>query len=140
MCTLLVASLIFCGMPGMLYNTSLSASCGCTNSLLVQIMYRSIRAELGCGIRQGSLALRGRTHQECCASVQVGRTGRAGNAGRVTSLYLPEQAILAEAIRAAIEAGEPIEGAFSRNRSFSKKVKKYGKYVPRGQGPQYAAR
>lgn len=38
--------------------------------------------------------------------------------------------------RAAIEAGEPIEGAFSRNRSFRKKLKKYGQYVPRGQaGP-----
>ncbi len=63
---------------------------------------------------------------------QVGRTGRAGNTGKVTSLYFPEQAILAEAIRAAIDAGEPIEGAFSRNRSFKKKVRKYGKYVPRG--------
>lgn len=72
--------------------------------------------------------------------MQVGRTGRAGCAGKVTSLYLPEQTVLAEAIRAAIDAGEPIEGAFSRNRSFRKKVKKYGKYVPRGQGPQYAAR
>ena len=75
---------------------------------------------------------------KCMCAVQVGRTGRAGNAGRVTSLYFPEQAILAEAIRAAIHAGEPIEGAFSRNRSFSKKVKKYGKYVPRGQTPKAA--
>ena len=72
-----------------------------------------------------------------CA-LQVGRTGRAGNAGRVTSLYFPEQAVLADAIRAAMRAGEPIEGAFSRNRSFSKKVKKYGKYVPRGQTPKEA--
>jgi hypothetical protein len=40
--------------------------------------------------------------------------------------------------RDAIEAGEPIEGAFSRNRSFRKKLKKYGQYVPRGQaGPQH---
>lgn len=39
--------------------------------------------------------------------------------------------------REAIEAGVPIEGAFSRNRSFRKKLKKYGQYVPRGQtGPQ----
>ncbi len=94
-------------------------------------------AELCSGV---SLALRGCIDKKCWLSVQVGRTGRAGNAGRVTSLYLPEQAILAEAIRAAIDAGEPIEGAFSRNRSFSKKVKKYGKYVPRGQIPQHAAR
>ena len=38
--------------------------------------------------------------------------------------------VLAEAIKAAVDAGEPGEGAFSRKRSFSKKVKKYGKYVP----------
>ena len=54
----------------------------------------------------------------------------------MTSLYLPNQAILAEAIREAVEAGQPVEGAFSRNRSFAKKVRKYGKYVPRGQALQ----
>jgi superfamily II DNA/RNA helicase len=70
--------------------------------------------------------------------LQVGRTGRAGKRGRVTSLYMPEQAVLAEAIRNAVQAGQPVEGAFSRNRSFSKKVKKYGKYVPRGK-VQHAA-
>lgn len=56
----------------------------------------------------------------------------------MTSLYLPQQATLAEAIKAAVEAGEPVEGAFSRNRSFAKKVRKYGKYVPRGQALQRA--
>ena len=35
--------------------------------------------------------------------------------------------------REAVEAGQPIEGAFSRNRSFSKKFKRYGRYVPAGQ-------
>ena len=35
--------------------------------------------------------------------------------------------------RHAVEAGKPVEGAFSRNRSFRKKFKRYGKYVPRGQ-------
>ncbi len=64
--------------------------------------------------------------------LQVGRTGRAGKVGRATSLYMPNHAVLAEAIKAAVDAGERVEGAFSRNRSFSKKVKKYGKYVPRG--------
>ncbi|CAL8464060.1 g3595 [Coccomyxa elongata] len=63
---------------------------------------------------------------------RVGRTGRAGKVGRATSLYMPNHAVLAEAIKAAVDAEEPVEGAFSRNRSFSKKVKKYGKYVPRG--------
>ena len=51
----------------------------------------------------------------------------------MTSLYMPEMKILAEAIRDAVESGQPVEGAFSRNRSFRKKVRKYGKYVPRGQ-------
>lgn len=73
-----------------------------------------------------------------CLTGQVGRTGRAGNVGRVTSLYTPNHAVLAEAIKAAVDAGEPVEGAFSRNRSFSKKVRKYGKYVPRGQNMQRA--
>ena len=69
---------------------------------------------------------------ECIPPLQVGRTGRAGAAGRVTSLYGPSQAVLAQALRAAVEAGEPVEGAFSRKRSFAKKLKRYGHYVPRG--------
>ena len=64
---------------------------------------------------------------------QAGRTGRAGKAGLVTSLYTQQQAPLAEAIRAEVEAGRPIEGTFSRNRSFASKFKRYGQYVPRGQ-------
>jgi superfamily II DNA/RNA helicase len=62
----------------------------------------------------------------------VGRTGRAGKAGRVTSLYRKDQEALVEAIREAVEAGQPVEGAFSRNRSFRKKLRRYGQYVPRG--------
>lgn len=65
--------------------------------------------------------------------MQVGRTGRAGKPGKVTSLYLPASKFLAEAIQEAVAAGEMLEGAFSRNRSFGKKIKKYGRYVPRGQ-------
>lgn len=72
-------------------------------------------------------------------ALKVGRTGRAGKRGRVTSLYMPEQAVLAEAIKAAVQAGQPVEGAFSRNRSFAKKVRKYGKYVPRGAAMQRAS-
>lgn len=67
---------------------------------------------------------------------RVGRTARQGQQGQVTSLYSPDRAPLAEAVKAAIEADQPVEGAFSRNRSFSKKFKKYGQYVPRGQGMQ----
>ena len=62
-----------------------------------------------------------------------GRTGRAGNEGTVTSLISKECRDLAEAIRELMEQDDSIEGAFSRNRSFRKKFKKYGKFVPRGQ-------
>jgi hypothetical protein len=46
---------------------------------------------------------------------------------------LPERAALAEAIRSAVDRGERLEGCFSRNRSFSQKMKRYGRFVPRGQ-------
>lgn len=65
--------------------------------------------------------------------MQVGRTGRAGQPGKVTSLYTAGTRVLAEAIRNAVAEGRRVEGAFSRNRSFRKKVRKYGRYVPRGQ-------
>lgn len=68
---------------------------------------------------------------------RVGRTARAGRRGKVTSLYGASDVVLAEALRKYVEAGEPVEDCFSRNRSFSRKVKRYGKFVPRGQeGPQ----
>jgi len=63
---------------------------------------------------------------------RVGRTARAGKSGKVTSLYNEDNAMLVGAIKEAIKEGVPVEGAFSRNRSFKKKVRKYGKYVPRG--------
>ena len=69
-------------------------------------------------------------------AAQVGRSARAGQGGHVTSLITPDKAVLAGAIQAAVEAGQPVEGAFSRNRSFRKKVRKYGDYVPRGQQGQ----
>lgn len=65
---------------------------------------------------------------------RVGRTARAGKPGAVTSMYGEGAAALVGAIRDAVEAGGAVEGAFSRKRSFSKKLKKYGGvYVPRGQ-------
>ena len=51
----------------------------------------------------------------------------------MTSCYLPERAALAEAIRAAVEEGTSVEGAFSRNRSFAGKMRKHGRFIPRGQ-------
>jgi hypothetical protein len=51
----------------------------------------------------------------------------------VTSCYLPERAALAQAIRASVERNESVEGAFSRNRSFSGKMRKHGRFIPRGQ-------
>jgi superfamily II DNA/RNA helicase len=64
---------------------------------------------------------------------RVGRTARAGRAGKVTSLYSKADAVLAEALKQYVQQGKPIEECFSRNRSFSRKVKRYGKFVPRGQ-------
>eukprot|EP00878_Enallax_costatus_P033221 GHUV01036621.1.p1 GENE.GHUV01036621.1~~GHUV01036621.1.p1 ORF type:complete len:123 (+),score=27.00 GHUV01036621.1:226-594(+) len=64
---------------------------------------------------------------------RVGRTARAGRDGKVTSFYSPSDRVLAEAIMQYVAEGRPIEECFSRNRSFSNKVKKYGKFVPRGQ-------
>lgn len=61
-----------------------------------------------------------------------GRTGRAGKRGKVISFVDSSSKDLAGAIQSCMEAGEPVEGAFSRNRSFRKKFKRYGKYVPRG--------
>eukprot|EP00210_Caulerpa_lentillifera_P004000 g3816.t1 len=63
---------------------------------------------------------------------RVGRTGRAGRSGKVTSFCTEDDKNLVEAIRDCMEQGIPIEGAFSRNRSFRKKFRRYGKFVPRG--------
>eukprot|EP00850_Spirogloea_muscicola_P001099 SM000004S14969 [mRNA] locus=s4:564607:566941:+ [translate_table: standard] len=57
---------------------------------------------------------------------RIGRTGRAGHPGLVTSLYMAASGPLVAAVRSAVEAGQPVEGAFSRKRSFTKKLKKYG--------------
>ncbi len=57
---------------------------------------------------------------------RIGRTARCGASGRVTNLVSAADADLVEAVRAAEAAGAPVEGAFSRKRSFRKKFKKYG--------------
>lgn len=64
---------------------------------------------------------------------RVGRTGRAGRRGCITCLCTLEDRDLASAIRECIDQQLPIEGAFSRNRSFRKKFQRYGTFVPRGE-------
>jgi superfamily II DNA/RNA helicase len=67
---------------------------------------------------------------------RAGRTARAGRGGRVTSIVGPKEAVLAAALRERVEAGLPVEGCFSRNRSLRHKLRKYGEFVPRGEvGP-----
>lgn len=66
---------------------------------------------------------------------RVGRTGRVGRSGKVTSFCTKDDKDLVEAIRDCLEQDSPIEGAFSRNRSFRKKFRRYGKFIPRGKNP-----
>lgn len=63
---------------------------------------------------------------------RIGRTGRAGKAGKVTSMYRDFNIPLVEVLRRFIEEDRPLEAAFSRARSFSQKLKRKGKFVPRG--------
>ncbi|KMZ61166.1 DEAD-box ATP-dependent RNA helicase 22, partial [Zostera marina] len=57
---------------------------------------------------------------------RVGRTGRAGHYGVVTSLYTESNRDLVSAVRQAEKLGQPVENAFSRKRSFRNKLKKRG--------------
>ncbi|CAM6113199.1 unnamed protein product [Calypogeia fissa] len=61
---------------------------------------------------------------------RVGRTGRAGQSGLVTNLFMELNRPLVEAVQKALIEGEPVEGAFSRKRSFRNKLKKYGSHSP----------
>ena len=63
---------------------------------------------------------------------RIGRTGRAGRAGRVTSLYRKQSGALAEVLKQYVDEGRPLEAAFSRARSFSRKIKRRGEFIPRG--------
>ncbi|GJY22159.1 DEAD-box ATP-dependent RNA helicase 22 [Tanacetum coccineum] len=55
---------------------------------------------------------------------RVGRTARAGQPGLVTSMYNESNCDLVAAVRQAGKLCEPVEKAFSRKRSFRKKLKK----------------
>ena len=63
---------------------------------------------------------------------RIGRTGRAGGPGKVTSLYREHNLTLVQVLRQYLEDGEPLEAAFSRSRSFTRKIKRRGEFVPRG--------
>ena len=57
---------------------------------------------------------------------RAGRTARAGQSGRVTSLYSvggAEEALVSR-VQAAVEEGAPMERCFSRRRSFRKRIKR----------------
>lgn len=58
---------------------------------------------------------------------RIGRTARAGKNGLVSSMYVEVNKPLVNTVREAMEAGLEVEAAFSRNRGFRKKVRKYGK-------------
>ncbi|XP_076944459.1 DEAD-box ATP-dependent RNA helicase 22-like [Bidens hawaiensis] len=60
---------------------------------------------------------------------RVGRTARAGQPGLVTSMYNESNRDLVAAVRQAGKVCEPVEKAFSRKRSFRKKLKKRGQEV-----------
>ena len=55
-----------------------------------------------------------------------GRTARNGENGSVTNLVGEKDEELVRAVRDCEARGVPVEGAFSRTRSFRKKFKKYG--------------
>lgn len=63
---------------------------------------------------------------------RIGRTARAGHTGTVTSLYTKANGPLVEAIKQAEGAGQPVEGSFSRKRSFRNKLKKAEMSSPHG--------
>ena len=57
---------------------------------------------------------------------RIGRTARNGENGLVTNLVGEKDEELVRAVRDCEARGVPVEGAFSRKRSFRKKFKKYG--------------
>ncbi|GAX75453.1 hypothetical protein CEUSTIGMA_g2896.t1 [Chlamydomonas eustigma] len=63
---------------------------------------------------------------------RAGRTGRAGSQGKVTSLYQSHDLALVHVLKQYVEEGRPLEAAFSRARSFSRKLKRKGEFIPRG--------
>ena len=63
---------------------------------------------------------------------RIGRTGRADRSGKVTSLYRDFNVDLVQVLQQYVEEGRPLEAAFSRARSFSRKIKRRGEFIPRG--------
>ncbi|KAK9060268.1 hypothetical protein SSX86_020972 [Deinandra increscens subsp. villosa] len=65
---------------------------------------------------------------------RVGRTARAGQPGLVTSMYNESNRDLVAAVRQAGNLCQPVEKAFSRKRSFRKKLKKRSRLESRKVG------
>jgi len=64
---------------------------------------------------------------------RVGRTGRLGREGKVTSIVDTKSKDLATFLQTAIERGEPVEATFSRKRSFRKNINRRAERVARGE-------
>ena len=65
---------------------------------------------------------------------RIGRTARAGKMGRVVNVYTRESEDLVRSVREAIRGGRPVQDAFSRKRSFRKRIRKESKREGRGGG------
>ncbi|QDZ20833.1 DEAD-box ATP-dependent RNA helicase [Chloropicon primus] len=55
---------------------------------------------------------------------RIGRTARAGKRGRVVNIYTGDSLDLVRSVTKAIKEERPVQDAFSRKRSFRKKIKK----------------
>ena len=60
---------------------------------------------------------------------RIGRTGQEDRSGKVTSLYRDFNVDLVQVLQQYVEEGRPLEAAFSRARSFLRKLKRRGEFT-----------